>query len=270
MSLLEGLPKTQQRALAQRVLAGYAIVFFFGLGGIMLALRLQSQNGGLLAVAAFFTLFFLHFAAIITGIVLQSRAVRALSVAELTYDADTKAAFDAAKKGIRLGLAGNRYVRAWLVVARYAEDQGALADAEEALARASKARGGRAGPLDKSLLAAVCYRRAFLQAALGRLDEAEKSLAGVGEIADPAIRAEYTRARALLLYKRGDFRRVVDLAASASAHLPLERDRALLAALARSSMLRLEGTGSPMRVAEEPEHDDWIAVVAPELRASRQ
>jgi tetratricopeptide (TPR) repeat protein len=266
-SLVEGLPKSVRGSLASRLFQAYFALFLSSIGAVALALRLGS---GIAALATFFTMFVLHFAVIITSVILQGRAVRALAGAEAMVTTDPVAAHAAAATALRTGLSGDRYMRAWLLVARIAEENGALQDAEEALRRALRFHGGTRTRNSPETIRAVHMRLAFVYAATGRLDEAEKELATCTsfELSNDAVRAEYTRAKALSLYKRGRFRQVVDLATSA--RISLERDRRFLDALARSSLLRLEAGAAPMRIAEEPQHDEWIERVVPELRARRQ
>src|SRR4051812_31992375 len=173
-SLLDGLPRSVRGSLTSRVFQGYFLLFFASIGGVSLALRLGS---GMAALATFFTMFLAHFAVIIASVMLQGRAVRALAGAEAMLATDPLAAHAAVSQALKTGLSGDRYMRAWLLVARVAEEQGALDDADEALRRALCFRGGTRAPITPAIVRAVHMRRAFVHAAMGRLDEAEKELA---------------------------------------------------------------------------------------------
>lgn len=255
-SLLEGLPAAWHGGLVPR--SGlFAMAGLFAGGIAAMALSRSASESPALAVGLFVGMFLTALGTVVFSALLQTRALRSLVVAKRLLPSDTRAALDAASKALRIGMKPEPTMRAWVIVAQCAEELGELEDADEALRRASAS--GAVG-IPKSLVLHVHLRRAFVRAALGDPDGAEKELVEVGDHdLDDELRAEYTRANALILYRRGQFKDVVDLAASAKR---LEgRHRALVSALARSSMLRLDAPATPLRVAVEPaeeEHEAWI------------
>ncbi|HEY8073118.1 MAG TPA: hypothetical protein VIF62_03395 [Labilithrix sp.] len=254
---IEHLPRTAAGTRKGRLFVAFAATLVACLAAMAIGVATQTAP---LAFGAFGAVFLLAFAALPVALVVNAQAGRALEEMRRTSDPQARVAW--ALRLVRIGTMSDPWIEAWLVLARFHEQLSALAYAEEALVRAQRAPAGRGRKPSPRLLALVHFRLAFVRAALGRVDEAERMLYGASA-ADPSLRGAYTRAAAMVAYKRGRFRDVVDLAASS--HAEDERDRALFYALEQSSLLRLAG-GSPERAAEAP-HDEWMERLVPELRA---
>ncbi len=264
-STLDGLPRSAWGTIIQRLTGGAFVFLLAGFGGTALVASAHLDTAAAVTLIATMALYVLLVS--FSG-TLGTRAVRSLAGAKALLDTDRAAALHAARRALQVGVFGDRWVAAWLLVANDAEERGDLATAEEALVRALRARYTKRAPVTAERRLAVRLRLAFVRAALGRLDEAEQEIERVTpyHLEAYAIRAEYTRAQALVMYKRGRFRDVVELAARTDA-LSRAEDRALVTALGRSAMLRLDAAASPMRVAGEAEEPEWIERLVPELRA---
>jgi hypothetical protein len=267
MGFLDGLPKKRfggrSHEVGRAVLLGWVVAIVASIVAVLLGAPLA---GGL----TFFSMFGLHFVGVIAGALLQSRARGLLRQAEAVAVRDPAGALDRARNALVIGLPGAEpSLRAWLLVAQCAEEAGALADAGEALRRGLD-RGGAHVPRELFVHAHLLW--AFVKAALGDLDGAERSLGTFGavDLANPLLYAEYMRAKAMLLYRRGAFREVVDVANEAfgRAAIRTKRDAALYASLRHSAMLRLDG-GHPMRAAHDAPEEAWLESVAPELVTRR-
>lgn len=267
-SLLDGLPAKRNRGTSHRIIRAWLLTWLAAIAGIVASVAVGVPQ---VAAVVFTSMFVGHFAVVITTVLIQTRARNALGRAEAALVSDPARALAEAKRALSLGLGGLRdSLRAWLVVAQCAEAAGALDDADEALRR------GLASPRvpDRGLFVHAHQLWAFVKAARGDLEGAERSLATLGSVdfANPLLHAEYTRARAMLLYRRGAYREVVDVVTEAFARAAVRspRDAALYEALRRSSMLRLEGEGGhPMRVGAPAGEEAWLDDVAPELALLR-
>jgi hypothetical protein len=141
---------------------------------------------------------------------------------------------------------GHAHFSAMLVLGRCAEMHADFTEAAEIFELATSSLGGPAlRLLRRQLVPLAAAYRAFALAAAGRLDEADAALAATNEpLALPPTRALVTRARALVLAKRGEHRALLDLLAKERAMVRNglnERNRSLLRLLAARARVALEG-----------------------------
>lgn len=265
MTFLEGLPRTRSGGRSHRL--GQALLLGWLVG---VALGVASGVAGYPFVMGIIipVLFVTHFVVVITLALMQTRAAAAIDRAESLAETDSARAVEEARHALVVGTkSGAQALRAWLVLARCAEEAGALADADEALRRGVDAR----PQADRGMLVHAHLLWAFVKAARGDVEGAERSagIFGTVDVGNAILFAEYLRAKAMILYRRGAYREVIDVADEAAARAAIRngRDAALYASLRQSSMLRLEAAlgGGPLRVAHDPREEAWLESAVPDL-----
>jgi hypothetical protein len=183
-----------------------------------------------------------HMLGVVAGVILQSVAAGRIARAEAIFVTDPRAAAALAASALRIGPRRPARTRAVLLLARDAHRRGAWGEVVLAARRS-----GRHALGERSERAEIATLEAFALARLGDdLAAAEQRLQFVGNVdlvASHAVRATWLAANALLAFRRGHHRAVLDLFSAEGAWLSsvAPRDGALVAALARASMARTEG-----------------------------
>lgn len=267
MSFLAGLPERGEKTAFEQRMAKAIPFVWFGFGGV-------GCFGGLVAgqpaIAGPCGVLFmvLHMSIVFAGISAQARRRRALEEAKTLAHTDIQAAYAKAAEALRTATGSPKEaLEAWLIVAQAAEEAGALTEADEALARGM----WTLRQVDRGLVVHAHLLRAFVCGARGDVATAERELmtAGTLDLQNGLLYAEYMRARAMILYRKGQFKEVVDVVDEAFARAAIrnQRDAVLYASLKQSAMLRIEAAAGhhPMRIAHPEDAEAWLENVVPEL-----
>lgn len=260
--MFETWPK---RSIVQRIIRAWLLLWLAVILSCAATATWIGRDSPLMIACAlaFSAMFFGHFIVVFGGMFVQSRAQKLVDEAEAIAARDPDTALAHLRRALHLGPRPPSITRAWMLAAQIAEERKEWKDVRFALERALDRQSWHA---QRSLLVDIHLRLAFACAVLGDVGAATKHIGIFGSVDQnqPRLVARHLCARAILAFKQGHHRDVVDIVENGRGIILDARDAALLRALEQSSMMRMEG----LRAAAPTDPiDDWMESVAPELAA---